>query len=73
MSEGGNGWSEWSRHVLAELERLDASYHEMSVEMARMRESITRLEERLRISSAFFGVLGGAIPAVVVIAWQMLR
>lgn len=39
---GTNGWSEWSRHVLKELERLNKSYEKMYEEHGKLRDSLAQ-------------------------------
>ena len=55
MSESQNGWNEWSRHILKELERLNDNYEglrdvneEMKVEMSRIssvREELVTIKD----------------------------
>jgi hypothetical protein len=39
-----NGWAEWSRHVLAELKRLNEGQENFQGELAELKVSIARLE-----------------------------
>ena len=41
-----NGWHEWSRYVLKELERLNAVIQTLVGEIAGLRQEIVRREER---------------------------
>ena len=62
-SNRGNGWAEWGRHVLAELERLDNCYHNVDAQNKKLLTEITIL----KIKSGLFGIIGGAIPVLITI------
>jgi mRNA-degrading endonuclease RelE of RelBE toxin-antitoxin system len=40
MSDNPNGWNEWSKHVLAELKRLNRGYENLRKEFADFKEEI---------------------------------
>lgn len=40
MSDERNGWNEWSRHVLKELERLNSSYQQISEDVAELKAKV---------------------------------
>jgi predicted nucleic acid-binding Zn-ribbon protein len=42
--ERDNSWTEWSKHVLKELERLNANYESIKAELADMREEIAEIK-----------------------------
>lgn len=68
MATDTNGWAEWGRHVLAELERLDACYHNIQ----KQNETLLTEIAVLKIKSGFWGIIGGAIPSLVTIAIALL-
>lgn len=37
----GNGWNEWSKHVLKELERLNVSYQQISTDVSALKAKVT--------------------------------
>jgi len=44
MGENQNGWNEYSRLVLAELEKLNNSVNELSDDMVDLRQEITKIK-----------------------------
>jgi hypothetical protein len=62
--EHSNGWNEWSRHVLAELERLNGCYDKMNTQLGKIHVEIAML----KVKSGIWGAIGGAIPVIVLIA-----
>ena len=44
MTNEQNGWNEWSRHVLKELERLNASYQSISTEVAEIKAKVVNYD-----------------------------
>lgn len=54
-----NGWGEWQRHVLAELERLSASLDRLREDTGHIRDRLTRVEER----AALIAMLVSAVAA----------
>ena len=59
-----NGWHEWGRHVLAELERLDGCYHNVQKQNEKLVNEITIL----KIKASLYGALAGGIPVLITIA-----
>jgi archaellum component FlaC len=41
---GQNGWNEWSRHVLKELERLNDNYEDIKTEISDIKEDIGKVK-----------------------------
>jgi len=66
---GTNGWTEWSKHVLKELERLDHCTTALNTECAKVRVEIAIL----KVKAGIWGVVGGAIPVVVGLAIIFMR
>ncbi len=60
----GNGWREWSKYVLKELERLN-EYHD-SIDKAQ--QKIVVEIAMLKVKSGVWGAIGGAIPVVIGLA-----
>ncbi len=71
MSEtnGMNGWMQWSKHVLKELERLDSRHEEMNAELMKIRIEIAKLQ----VKAGVWGLVGGAIPVAVGLAIMLLK
>ena len=63
-----NGWNEWSKHVLKELERLNDCYVKLDNGIQKVREDIVGL----KIKSGIWGIIGGAIPVAVLVLMKLL-
>lgn len=61
-----NGWNEWSRHVLAELVRLDELCKEIREEVVCLKTEMAGLQ----VKAGLWGVVGAAIP---IIAYLLLK
>lgn len=69
-NDDDNGWHEWSRHVLAELERLNGVCELMRVDIAKVRIDIARLQ----VKAGVWGLIGGSIPVIIaLILWMMKK
>jgi hypothetical protein len=65
-----NGWNEWSKHVLMELERLNTQQEEMGEQVTELRIQLSKLDVAFKIKSGIWGLIGGAIPvALALIIW----
>ena len=69
MNEKGNGWNEYEKHVLAELKRLTKSVTSLWEETTRCRLDI----RELKVKSGFWGVIGGTIPVIIMLAIWYFR
>jgi len=58
-----NSWGEWSRHVLSELERLNACYEKMNDKLDKVNADIITL----KVKSGAWGLIAGAIPVTIMI------
>lgn len=63
-----NGWNEWSKFVLKELERLNTCYERLDEKLDNMTNEITAL----KLKAGVWGALAGAIPVVVAILIWLL-
>ena len=65
---GQNGWNEWSKHVLIELERLNSEqkrHNELINNLSKDLEIFkTKIETRAAIKGATFGIIASAIISV---------
>ena len=64
-----NGWSEWSKHVLAELERLNDWCGKMDDTQTNILVQISAL----KVKAGIWGVVGGAIPVLIALAIWMIK
>ena len=56
-----NGWNEWSRHVLKELERLNDTVGALEKSNAKLHTSLAVLKHQAGV----WGLVAGAIPGVL--------
>lgn len=64
-----DGWNEWRNHVLKELERLQDWMGKVSKEQRRLSDEVATL----KVKATLWGLTGGLIPVVVMIAVQALK
>jgi len=62
-----NGWPEYSKHVMAELERLQKGQERIREEMVRVRECVATL----KVKASLWGGLAGIIPVALLLIWEM--
>jgi len=68
MSEN-NGWNEWSKHVLLELERLNECYDKLDIKTNKLFTEIATL----KVKSGVWGLIGGAIPVGIGLVILIIR
>ena len=69
MPGTNNGWDEWSKHVLKELERLNACMVHIDDDLRKLSIDIAML----KVKAGVWGVIGGSIPAIVTLVYLFLR
>jgi len=69
MSPPHNGWNEWSRHVLAELERLNECGSALDGKITQVRIDIAQL----KVKAGVWGLIGASIPVVVGLALVLIK
>jgi hypothetical protein len=69
MNTQNNGWQEWSKHVLLELERLNSCYEKLDGKINTMREDIATL----KVKAGLWGAIGAAIPTVSAVMFILLK
>ena len=67
-SDDNNGWDEWKNVVLRELKDIRTEQKETRSDVVNVRLDISRLQ----IKSGVWGAIGGAIPVVVLIAFEII-
>jgi len=67
--EKKNGWNEYSRLVLSELERLDVGQVALNEKMNKVLTEIALL----KVKSGVWGLLGGAIPVAIGLGLWLLK
>lgn len=68
-TEKQNGWNEWSRHVLAELERHNSLLESYNEKL----NAITAELVALKIRAGLWGGLAGLVPGIVAILVVLFR
>lgn len=63
-----NGWDQWAKYVLHELERLDRCNSSTRKEMVTARIEIASL----RVKAGIWGMVGAAIPVGIALAIHFL-
>ena len=64
-----NGWSEWGKHVLKELERLNDCYEEQQKVMQQIQVEIAML----KVKSSVWGGIAGLIPSSALLIYYMIK
>lgn len=62
-TEQGNGWAEYKRLVLSEIEDMNASLKDLKEEIASMHEHQTKIREDISSLKAQSGIIGGLAGA----------
>lgn len=63
-----NGWNEWSKYVLKELERLNACYEKIDNRLDMVQDEITKL----KIKAGIWGLVAGAVPVAIALTIKLL-
>jgi hypothetical protein len=63
-----NGWNEWSKHVLAELERLNDCYNGVNGQLQKIHVEIAML----KVKSGIWGAIGGCIPLLITVIMYLV-
>lgn len=64
-----NGWNEYAKLVLSELERLDKWCGQIATEQQNIRIEIAKL----KVKSGVWGAVAGAIPVVIGLAIWLIK
>lgn len=72
LPRNSNGWSKYELFVVNKLARLEAAATRQESETARLRTEMAVLNAQFKIKSGVWGLLGGILPASVVIAYMVL-
>lgn len=68
MPEHENGWNEYSKLVLSELQRLDSDIKRLETKVDTMVESVAALQ----IKSGIWGFAAGFIPSIGVLIYMVI-
>lgn len=69
VMSGTNGWDEWSKYVLKELERLNTCMVQIDGNIKKLSIDIAML----KVKAGIWGVIGGCIPAIAALIYLLLE
>ena len=64
-----DGWDQWAKYVLKELERLNANYETLREEVGKIHTEIATL----KVKAGMWGAVGAAIPVLALLLIQLMR
>lgn len=64
-----NGWSEYSRLVLAELKRLDGELRQVNISLKEIQVELAML----KVKAGVWGSIGALIPIIVFIVMRQIN
>lgn len=67
MADSNNGWGEYQKLVLTELKRLNTLVTKIEDQIIQLKVTTAVMGVKQKAQMAFFGALGGAIPAAVIL------
>jgi len=65
MTEQKDGWNEWAKRVLGDIERLEVSIDKILIEITNLRVDIAVLKTKSAIAGAFWGALVSLIVSII--------
>ncbi len=68
-----NGWDEWGKKVLSDLERLNENYEKMGKDVQDIKLECAQIKIKSGWAYSMYGIIGGAIPAGIIIAWIIIK
>jgi len=64
-----NGWNEWSRHVLKELDRLNGCQGKIEKDIKKISVDIATL----KVKAGVWGAIAGLIPSVLALIYLLTK
>ena len=64
-----DGWDQWAKFVLKELERLNVHYEALRKEVGKIHTEIATL----KVKAGLWGAMGAAIPVLLMLAIQLMQ
>ena len=68
-SPNANGWDEYKRLVMNELEDLGSKFDKMQEDITTMREEVASL----KVKSGIWGAIAGLIPTVILLVYFLAK
>lgn len=68
----GNGWTQYQKLVLAELERHSKQLEQINSQMHKQMSDLQVEIATLKVKSGVWGLMGGLIPVLVLVVLELL-
>lgn len=68
MADNGNGWTEYQRLVLSELERHSQALHQIEMNLKKIDVDLATL----KVKAGLWGLMGGLIPVAIAVFIELL-
>lgn len=68
-----NGWNEWSKYVLKELERLNDNYEGLQKDFTKQIQEVKVEIATLQVKAGVWGLLAGAIPVAIALIIHSMK
>lgn len=69
LQAGEDGWDQWAKFVLKELERLNTNYEALRKEVSKIHTEVATL----KVKAGLWGALGAAVPVLLMLAIQLMQ
>ena len=66
-------WNEWARHIIEELKRFDIEIDKIKEDLFTIDKRLVKVETELKLKSGIWGLLGGVIPAAVLLIVYVVK
>lgn len=67
--ENPNGWGEWSKHVLKELERLNKEINKIDQRVSNLEVEVAKLQ----VKASIWGGVTGLVTTLIALVLQYLK
>ena len=68
-----NGWNQWAKFVLNELERLDKNVTELDTKLDKIILDLATFKTEQKLKAGFIGFLTGLVPAILSVLLVYLK
>jgi len=69
MPPDSNSWNEWKKYILKELKRVGSCYESLDKKIDTLMVEVAML----KVKAGVWGAIAGAIPAVMILTYFLLR
>ena len=67
------GWARWCEFVLSELERLGEGNTDQQKQINDAGIEFAKFAAEMRVKAGIWGAMAGAIPAIVIFIWWLVK